>query len=229
MSKGLEMVDEFLVYGRLNLEDKRFLDFNNVFTQCIDEFTNMPYPNIQETELEIEEIIRYQKALDSPNKTERWENRDFVTDCDFNVKEVLEREYAKMGIDYKMLESRIDRIMNDLGGLVMQLKVFYNRPRAYQVAYYTKQNFNPSATISGNSPAYPSGHSTQSWFMGLYVSGLFPQQKNKIMRLASDIADTRLALGVHYPSDQEFGKMIAHTLYKKPKIQKTIYSEKYYE
>ena len=48
------------------------------------------------------------------------------------------------------------------------------------------------------------------------------------MRLASDIADTRLALGVHYPSDQEFGKFIAHKCYDDPKIRKTIYSDRYY-
>jgi len=226
--RGLEMVNEFLVYGRLNQEDKRFLEQKNIFTPKFNEFTGYPYPDIQKTEEEIEVIKEYMTASQTEGVFQRWHDPNFVRDCDFNVKEVLEREYGKMGINYSKLESKIDKIMYDMGALVMQLKVFYNRPRAYQVAYYTKQDFNPLATISGNSPAYPSGHSTQSWLMGFFVSGLFPDKQRQVMRLASDIADTRLALGVHYPSDQEFGKFIAQKCYNDPRINKVLYSKKYY-
>ena len=79
--------------------------------------------------------------------------------------------------------------------------------------------------VTGNSPAYPSGHSTQSWFMGLYMGHLYPSQQKTILKLANDIADTRLVLGVHYPSDQEFGKWIAHTLFRDPRVKKHLFDE----
>jgi len=226
-NKGLEMVNEFLVYGKLNKEDKVFLEPNNVFTQQFDKFTTYPYPDINETIVEIEEIKKFQQMVSSSEPKERFNDLHFIKGCDFNIASVLEEEYSKIGVDFDTLEKPIRNIMSDLGCLVMRLKVLYNRPRAYQVAYYTKQDFNPSATMTGNSPSYPSGHSTQSWFMGLFVSGLYPKKKKKILKLASDIADTRLSLGVHYPSDQKFGKWIAHQLYMMPSIKKVIHSKKY--
>ena len=222
--KGLQMVEEFLVYGRLNEEDKQFLKEDNVFTKYYDEYIGYPYPNIEKTEEEIEELMDV--WMDGEFSTKHKANNPFfMRDCDHNIKEVLYKEYAKFGINYAPIQATIENVMEKLGCLVMRLKVFYNRPRAYQVAYYTGQDFNPKATISGNSPAYPSGHSTQAWFMGLMVAELFPSKAKEVLKLANDIADTRLALGVHYPSDQEFGKFIAHDLFKKKDIRKYIFNE----
>jgi hypothetical protein len=222
--EGLKMVQEFLVYGRINQEDKQFLPMKNIFTSYYNKFLKYPYPDIQKTE---EEIYDLMKIWTNPtfSNSQRSFNKQFCRDCDMNIQDVLKEEFRKIGINYNKHSEEIEKIMSDLGALVMQLKVFYNRPRAYQVAYYTGQDFNPKATITGNSPAYPSGHSTQSWFMGLYMGHLYPSQQKTILKLANDIADTRLVLGVHYPSDQEFGKWIAHTLFKDPRVKKHLFDE----
>lgn len=61
-------------------------------------------------------------------------------------------------------------------------------------------------------PAYPSGHATQMYSFALYMSHLFPQNKEKFMRIADRVATNRELAGVHYSSDTEAGHQLAMQL-----------------
>jgi acid phosphatase (class A) len=128
----------------------------------------------------------------------------------------------ELGIEYHLGEeyaNYINSIRDDVSSLVLRLKSYYNRPRPYQLAYYSDLSFNPFETITGNSPAYPSGHACQSYLAVMVVADRYPEKKKELLDLGKRIADTRLVLGVHYPSDNIFGKHIAAELFKNPAIR----------
>ena len=109
--------------------------------------------------------------------------------------------------------------------LILQLKVYYQRARPFQVAFYSKQNFVPFESTSAHTPSYPSGHATQIYIIGLVEIFKNPQKEKEIKKFCNMVAKTREIMGVHFESDTNFGKIIATALSKHPKI-KEIYFKK---
>ena len=211
-----------LVYGKINREDLVYIHKKNVFTEFTNNFTDYPYPNIDGTMQDIDEIIATQKEFMRKGNWEKY--KKFMKDSDGNIHKLIKMKFKEMGIrtDEKFM-NWLYKIQTSLGGLVMQLKVFYNRPRPYQVAYYTKQDLNPFATTSGNSPAYPSGHCLQARFLMKCVAYKYPAHAKKLKKFADDIALTRVVLGVHYPSDNAFSRKIADELTTYPIIREKFF------
>jgi hypothetical protein len=70
----------------------------------------------------------------------------------------------------------------------------------------------PSQTTDACSPAYPSGHTIDSFVMGGLIGKRFPQLKADAEKLAAKISRSRLQGGIHFTFDQEFGKQIAEDI-----------------
>ena len=208
-----------LRYGNLNKENEKYLDKENLFTQQFNKYSQFQYPNTNDTQKEINDIMKTQKHFE---KKENWEKyKKFMLLCDSDIHKVFERALKKIGVKYD--GDLLENIQEELGALVMRLKDFYNRPRPFQVAYYTEQPLHNYNTISGNSPAFPSGHACQSYFLMKVMAKKNPHKEKKLERLANRIANTRVVLGVHYPSDNEFGKKIAGRLAATPQIQERFF------
>ena len=91
----------------------------------------------------------------------------------------------------------------------MKLKFFYNRIRPYQLANIYKFPLNPMPTISSQSPSYPSGHTVQSRVFAEILSFRYPDQQDMLDKFADKCSKSRCILGVHFPSDEVFGKQLA--------------------
>lgn len=63
------------------------------------------------------------------------------------------------------------------------------------------------------SPSYPSGHSTYGWTAGLILASLAPDKSVPIVARARVYGESRVACGVHYPSDVDAGRTAASALY----------------
>ena len=85
-------------------------------------------------------------------------------------------------------------------------KRIYNRARPQQVApnliNIEKGTLLPSKTAF--TPAYPSGHAFQSYYLARILSIQFPEKKNELIQMARRIADIRIIAGLHFPSDRDF-------------------------
>lgn len=100
----------------------------------------------------------------------------------------------------------LDRVLDETEPLLYRLKEYYNRPRPNQLAvYYDLDLYVMIETKATNHPAYPSGHSYESYIMASLLSQKYPKHKEKLMKLAESIGLSRILIGVHYKSDHEFG------------------------
>lgn len=208
-----------LKYGRVNREDLEFLmNSDEILSKVIKQFKDNPYPETNETKKEIEAIISVQKKAMSNQNWKTYLN--FSKDADEDLHETISAHLHKLNIEIspELLESFNDEI----GLIITSLKIHYNRPRPYQVAYYTEQELNPFETVTGNSPSYPSGHACQGWFTCLYLIKKYPEKKAELETLAKMIENSRVILGVHYPSDNLFGKKIAETIVNIPNFENLL-------
>lgn len=216
---------ENLAYGNLNKKALEYLNKKTFFNNYFDVFSENPYPKLKETESEIDFLIQIQKDYMSKPNWKKYQR--FMKEADEDIHALIFRIFKEIGIEWNTKKAdKLESIQVDCGSLVMELKKYYNRARPFQMAYYTGQALHPFNTISGQSPAYPSGHAFQSRFLLKIVAFNFPQYKDKIKKFSKDIATTRLVMGVHYPSDNEFGFKMADKLATYPQIRDKYFTRK---
>src|ERR1044072_201390 len=101
---------------------------------------------------------------------------------------------------------RVLEIAFQIGGMIaVYFKKKYNRARPQQLC--------PALMplIPGPMhPAYPSGHSLQSYLIASALGEVAPHAKDLLEALALRIAKNREIAGVHFTSDSEAGKTLAH-------------------
>jgi len=219
--KTMDIIKE-LRYGNLNMESLPYVSKETFFTKYFDMFANTPYSNLKETKEDIETIIDGQaEYMQRPN----WRKyKKFMELADKDIHALFETEMKKIGVEYN--GDFLEDIQEELGCLVMMLKQHYNRPRPYQVGYYTKQMIHNFNTISGNTPAYPSGHACQSRFLMKVVAFHNPSKREQLKELADKVAYSRIVLGVHYPRDNQFGFQIADKLASLPEVREMFFKKR---
>ena len=95
----------------------------------------------------------------------------------------------------------------DVEVLVMKLKMHYARPRPYQIAehYGIKLNYNKKIQHGdADAPSYPSGHTLAAYFAARVIGYIDPMYANELEEKAKMVADSRIAEGVHFKSDNNF-------------------------
>ncbi len=95
------------------------------------------------------------------------------------------------------------KVWQDASYYIWALKFKYNRIRPYSLDASLKNITDPYF------PAYPSGHSGNSYVAAYVYSELLPGYKNLFVQNAYDMAFSREILGVHFPSDSEAGRIFA--------------------
>lgn len=211
-----------LRYGNLTKELQSQLDVKNIFTEYLSDFTFIEYPNYFESSEEIVNIIKTQETAE---KSEKWNSiKAFCDMWDEDIMNALKKTLTRLDIPYdNEYILYLTTIVEDLGALVIQLKNHYQRPRPFQVAFYTEQSLYPYDSLSGQSPAYPSGHATQALFVFNVIAYHYEDKKEELLKIAKQVADSRIIMGIHYPSDNAFGFKIVEELMLKEDIR-----EKYF-
>jgi hypothetical protein len=87
------------------------------------------------------------------------------------------------------------------------LKWIYNRPRPAQIAAdrINTKNGTLLHSDSADTPAYPSGHAVQTYYLAKILARRFPAKTQAVMEIATKCANIRIMAGLHYPSDRDFG------------------------
>jgi len=102
-------------------------------------------------------------------------------------------------------DGELTHIINNSYPIVMEHKRYYNRPRPAQV----NADIKPVKSLTANTPAYPAGHTFQAYLIANHLSKKHPKHHGEFFRIAKRIADARVSVGLHYPSDNEAGIALA--------------------
>lgn len=106
----------------------------------------------------------------------------------------------------------LDEAIESTKSLIIKIKYFYQRPRPYQLAQYYKARLFPSTSLSALSPSYPSGHVIQAKVLAIILGNKYPEHNQILEKMAHDIAVSRLFLGLHFQSDNDFGIIVADAI-----------------
>ena len=213
-----------LYYGNLSKEFLPYLEKKNIFTEYFEEFSMEPFPSFYDSLQENELIIKTQKQAEENQDWDKIKNFCFMWDGDLikSIKVTLNKLEIPYDDDYINF---LTETSEEIGALIMQLKNHYQRARPYQYALYGNQKLNPYQTFSGNNPSYPSGHATQSHFLFSIISSHYEEKAPQLMSVAKKVTESRLILGVHFPSDNSFGTKIAERLLEKENILEKFIGE----
>jgi len=212
LMNGIQITD--LVYGSPNIPQlNKMKKIGKALATLLDSsehgmFFNKEYPSNISTAVrrELEELQKRTTTITTP-------------DLEF----AKESEKDHYGLWIKLLynngisvpRSFFDNIVENTDGLIFTLKYYYNRPRPVQLGFYHKIPVSPAIYSNANSPAFPSGHAMEARLFALILSEKYPFAADKIMDIGDRMAESRLNVGLHYPSDTEFGYEIAQWIFFK--------------
>jgi acid phosphatase (class A) len=112
------------------------------------------------------------------------------------------------------------RVWSDASYYLWAAKFRFNRVRPYSIEPRLENLETP------NFPAYPSGHSSNSWVAAYVYELLLPGHRDLFRQNARDMAYSREILGVHFASDSESGRLFARQfvdrLMQEPNFQKDL-------
>jgi len=107
-----------------------------------------------------------------------------------------------------LTEDLLSKVVHDATVYIVDFKLKYARPRPYVLE--------PALKVDQPLPhgAFPSGHSFTSYVNAEILIRLAPDRKDDLLNAAHEFAWSRELLGVHYPSDSEAGRVLAHDFVK---------------
>ena len=164
-------------------------------------FKNLKYPNNDS-----EDVIDELRILADIDVDE-----EFVEKKDDIVKTF--KDFLKQK-DIKLKSKKVDKFLDETGGIILDLKYHYNRPRPFQLNKQHNVEMKNKMMDSMKSPSFPSGHATQARLMGLILSTLLPKLKDEIMDVADDISFSRNMARAHFPSDTDAGKKLGDDMFQ---------------
>ena len=134
----------------------------------------------------------------------------FVDEMD-KVTKVYKKFLKSKDIDLN--EELIDKVLDESGGVILDLKYYYNRPRPFQLNKVHGIKMKDKMMDSMKSPSFPSGHAAQGLLVGLILSYFYPEFKTELMEIADDISYSRNMAKAHFPSDTEVGKKLGKDMF----------------
>lgn len=126
---------------------------------------------------------------------------------DENHPEYFSQKLVERGLPAHTAE--LHAIAKNLVPVILAHKNYFNSARPYQLAQRVGTEFSYDDLRSAQSPSYPSGHTVQAYVIALVLSEAYPQYRRVWLETAEAIAQSRIDRGVHVPSDNEGGKVLA--------------------
>ena len=106
----------------------------------------------------------------------------------------------------------IESLKNEVKPIVLFYKNMFGAPRPQELASKHNISFQSDYLESAQTPSYPSGHTTQAFYIAEKLSKMFPDLQAQLFSIANMVAESRIDRGVHLPSDNESGRLLATKL-----------------
>jgi hypothetical protein len=133
----------------------------------------------------------------------------------------IKDQFITHGADSVQIHSLLDNVVADVLPLCTKLKYEFNRPRPAQLAYYYQLKLMPYfSNFAHSSPSYPSGHTLICAVITKVLAHYYQQASESLEKGLRELAYSRIALGTHYPSDNDFSLHIAGKIIEHPEFIK---------
>ena len=99
-------------------------------------------------------------------------------------------------------------------GLINYVKLQFLRPRPYVLAKECDFAYEPIVDKRYSTASYPSGHACEAFMFAKILQRRYPKFENLFANVAEKIAHSRIVAGVHFPSDNQGGKILADIIIK---------------
>lgn len=205
-----------VTYGNPSQEQLKFLNeisiVDDLFLKFKDDY--FPESNSELVKDELNEIV------DCLNDISLEDNHSFLMrykSYDRSLLQVIVATFKEKEID---VEDLAVNIFKDIKPLLIRLKYHYQRPRPYQLAQYYKLKLFPYHSFSNDTPSYPSGHTLEAYVVLNVIANKYPSEYKFCKELINDIAYSRIYLGLHFATDNDFAKFVGQEILKHPKFTK---------
>lgn len=110
--------------------------------------------------------------------------------------------------NFPAITKLLQGVMHDMRVMEFTIKHRQLRPRPYHLE--------PSMKAMGRigSPAFASGHTMWAYLQAYVWSEVIPEKRKEFLALADEIRRSREIMGIHYPSDNEAARLVAHRMLK---------------
>lgn len=169
---------------------------------------NFPLNNSESVKQELNEMIEKVRSIFDESNAEHLSR---YKRYDRNILQSIISSFTVKGLN---IEELCLSINDDISPTIIKLKQKYQRARPYQLAQYYKLKLFPYDTFSGHSPSYPSGHTLQAYVILNIIGNKHPQSYKFCKEFINDIAESRVFLGLHYPSDNDASYLIGQEILK---------------
>ena len=106
----------------------------------------------------------------------------------------------------------ITTLKDEIVPIIKHHKEHFSTVRPFELAEQFAIPFEYDNLETAQTPSYPSGHTTQAYYIAIKLSAIFPQLKDQLFTLAKMIEESRLNMAVHFPSDNTGGIVLAQKL-----------------
>jgi acid phosphatase (class A) len=155
-----------------------------------------------ETMAELETIAAAEALHKNPSKLEHKYDGEF----DWAFKKVVE----DASLEYD--EIYFKRLIKEAASITIRLKYKFNRPRPFQLGPVLGIDVTKYQSSTAKTPAFPSGHTTQSVLVACVLGEKYPELKEELMKVADKVSLSRVVGGHHYPSDIKYGELLGKWL-----------------
>ena len=148
--------------------------------------------------------------------------QDQTKNVDKELKERINREDKNLEITfYEYLDkNNLDYDKNFIKSIIQETRIYvqhfkykFNRPRPRQLGDLVGIPVIQQEGEASNTPAYPSGHTTQARLIALFLGREHPEHREELLKIAEEIGINRIKGGFHYTSDHEAGRLVANDLW----------------
>ncbi len=122
----------------------------------------------------------------------------------FVVREVMGAQHIAQS--YPKTTKLLQEAMVDMRLMEFAIKYQLLRARPYQL----EKRLEPLKKIS--SPSFASGHTLWAYVQAYIMAELIPEKRTAFLEMAYEIGFSRELMGVHYPSDEEAARQLAHRM-----------------
>jgi hypothetical protein len=182
-----------------------FASLPKVLNMRVDDLPDVPFP-ANSSEETTRELVVIKDTMDNAPLTE-----SVMDTADEEPLELFKRACDALGVPVD--DEIAPMLVDDLRKIALELKYRYMRPRPYAIAPYHDVAIVMEDTHPyDDTPSYPSVNALIGYGLAELYAGLYPSASDQFFNVADTVAVQRIQSGRHYPSDNEYARIIAKVL-----------------